>query len=297
MEFTRIKNVDTRIVFPIMKNDGTFITGAAGLDSEYALTGAHGGVAPSFSDCTHEATEIASTGLYYLDVQAAEINDDYATIQVKSSTTGAITQVILIKTKPSDVNTVSVSGTAQTARDIGLSVLLAADQEVNVTKWKGATAPAMTGDAYALIGATGSGLTSLAPASTALSNAVWTDTKAGYLTGDAFLRIGAAGAGLTALGDTRLAHLDADVSTRSTFAGGTVASVTGSVGSVTAGVTVSTNNDKGGYSLTVTPPTAGDIKTAIEAAGSTLATIATAVGALSPNTDEEIDITEIKEGD
>lgn len=61
-----------------------------------------------------------------------------------------------------------------------------------------------------------------------------------------------------------LARLDADVSSRSTFAGGAVASVTGNVGgnvvgsvgsvtgavgSVTAAVTVGTNNDKTGYSL------------------------------------------------
>lgn len=38
------------------------------------------------------------------------------------------------------------------------------------------------------------------------------------------------GSGLTALGDTRLANLDAAVSTRSTYAGGAVASVTGDVG-------------------------------------------------------------------
>lgn len=38
-----------------------------------------------------------------------------------------------------------------------------------------------TGDSYARIGATGSGLTSLAPASTALSSATWTNTRAGYL--------------------------------------------------------------------------------------------------------------------
>jgi hypothetical protein len=49
-------------------------------------------------------------------------------------------------------------------------------------------------------------------------------------TGDNFPRIGVAGAGLTALGDTRIAHLDADVSSRSTYAGGAVASVTGNVG-------------------------------------------------------------------
>ena len=98
MEFRRIKNTDTRIVFPIQKNDGTFITSAAGLDSEFALLGAHGAGAPSFGDCTHEATEIGATGLYYLDLSAAEVNDDFSVVQVKSSTTGAITQVLLVNT-------------------------------------------------------------------------------------------------------------------------------------------------------------------------------------------------------
>lgn len=40
---------------------------------------------------------------------------------------------------------------------------------------------AQTGDSYARIGATGSGLTSLAPASTALSTAVWTAPPTGFL--------------------------------------------------------------------------------------------------------------------
>lgn len=42
--------------------------------------------------------------------------------------------------------------------------------------------------------------------------------------------LGAAGVGLTNLGDARLADLDAAVSSRSTYAGGAVASVTGNVG-------------------------------------------------------------------
>src|SRR5437868_2886360 len=63
-----------------------------------------------------------------------------------------------------------------------------------------------------------------------------TDTGNTVQTGDAFARIGAAGAGLTALGDTRIAHLDADVSSRSTYSGGPVASVTGNVGGI-VGVT------------------------------------------------------------
>ncbi len=74
-----------------------------------------------------------------------------------------------------------------------------------------------TGDSYARIGLTGSGLTSLAPASTALSTAQWTNTRSGNLD-----------------------NLDAAVSTRSTYAGGAVASVTGSVGSI-AGVTFPTH--------------------------------------------------------
>jgi len=44
---------------------------------------------------------------------------------------------------------------------------------------------------------------------------------------------------------------------------GTVSSVTGSVGSVVGGVTVTTNNDKTGYTLTVTPPTAAQVATAV----------------------------------
>jgi len=99
MEFWRKKNTDTRVVFPIQKNDGTFITGATGLDSEFALYGAHAAGSPSFADCTHEATEIGTTGLYYLDVSAAEVNDDLGSaIQIKSISTGAITQVLLIHT-------------------------------------------------------------------------------------------------------------------------------------------------------------------------------------------------------
>jgi hypothetical protein len=96
-----------------------------------------------------------------------------------------------------------------------------------------------TGDSFARIGATGSGLTSLAPSATALSTVQWTNTRAGNLD-----------------------NLDATVSSRSTYAGGPVASVTGnvggnvdgSVGSVFAGVTVTTNNDKTGYSLTQSFP-------------------------------------------
>lgn len=65
------------------------------------------------------------------------------------------------------------------------------------------------------------------------------------------------------LTDARLANLDAAVSTRSVYAGGAVASVTGAVGSVAAAVTVGTNNDKSGYSLAVAPPTSAVVAAAV----------------------------------
>jgi len=55
----------------------------------------------------------------------------------------------------------------------------ALDTVATVTTLTGHTP--QTGDSFALIGATGSGLTSLAPAATALSSATWTATRAGYL--------------------------------------------------------------------------------------------------------------------
>ncbi len=78
--------------------------------------------------------------------------------------------------------------------------------------------------------------------------------------------IGVAGAGLTALGDSRMANLDAAVSSRSTYAGGAVASVSGSVGSV-VGLTaanldaaVSSRLATSGYTA---PPTTVEIATAV----------------------------------
>ncbi|WP_406699230.1 hypothetical protein V5E97_10170 [Singulisphaera sp. Ch08] len=131
-----------------------------------------------------------------------------------------------------------------------------------------------TGDSFARIGANGAGLTALGDTRLANLDAA-VSTRSTYAgadtsgtttlltrlpgivvaqTGDAYALIGAAGAGLTALGDTRLANLDAAISTRSTYAGGAVASVT-------AAVTVGTNNDKSGYSLNLSQALT-DVKTA-----------------------------------
>jgi hypothetical protein len=75
---------------------------------------------------------------------------------------------------------------------------------------------------------------------------------------------------------TKLANLDTTVSSRSTYAGGAVASVT-------AGVTVTTNNDKSGYSLSVTPPTAAQVRTEMDSNSTKLANLdATVSSRLAP---------------
>ena len=73
-----------RLTFGLYKSDGTLISGATGLDSEISKDGG------AFADCTNEATEIGSTGIYYLELTTTETNCTSAIVQTKSSSTGAV---------------------------------------------------------------------------------------------------------------------------------------------------------------------------------------------------------------
>lgn len=99
MELVRQKNVATRVVFPLVDADGDLVTGASGLDSEIDEF-ADGSNPSGFTDCTNEATEIGSTGIYYLNLTQTEMNQDYLVVQIKSSS--AKTQVLLISTMVGD---------------------------------------------------------------------------------------------------------------------------------------------------------------------------------------------------
>lgn len=116
------KNVAYRHIFPIFDADGDLVTGAAGLDSEISKD------CGTFTDCTNEATEIAtSSGMYYLDLSATEMDADSVAIIIKTSTSGAkTTPVVLYPEEPGDirVNATQLAGTTLTGRDIGTSVLL-----------------------------------------------------------------------------------------------------------------------------------------------------------------------------
>ncbi len=133
---------------------------------------------------------------------------------------------------------------------------------VNVVNWKGSAAQNMTGDAYARLGApAGASLsadiaavnaktTNLPASPAAVGSAMTLQASAVQAVWDAltsaFTTSGSIGKRLSD-------NVDAQISTRSTFAGGAVSSVTGNVGgsvnSVNSPVTVGTNNDKLNYGL------------------------------------------------
>lgn len=111
-----VKNTALRVTFPILDADGDLVSGAAGLDSEVSKD------AGTFADCTNEATEIAtSSGIYYLDLTSTEMNADTVSVQVKSSTTGAKTTVIVLYPQEAgdikvDVQSINASTTAAAAQ-------------------------------------------------------------------------------------------------------------------------------------------------------------------------------------
>lgn len=73
------------VVFPILDADGDLVTGAASPDSEVSKNG------DTPADCTNEATEIGSSGKYYLLLTGTELTADVVDINVKNGTAGAKT--------------------------------------------------------------------------------------------------------------------------------------------------------------------------------------------------------------
>jgi hypothetical protein len=104
------KNVAYRVTFPILDADGDLVTGATSPDSEISKDGG------TFTDCTNEATEIAtSSGMYFLDLTSTEMNADTVAIIVKSGN-GKTTPIVLYPEEAGDirVNVTAYGGTAGT---------------------------------------------------------------------------------------------------------------------------------------------------------------------------------------
>lgn len=104
-----IKGVAYRVTFPIFDADGDLVTGATSPDSEVSKDGG------TFADCANEATEIATaSGMYYLDLTAAEMAADTVTIIVKSST-GKTTPIVLYPEAGLEVKGVCTTGGSTTS--------------------------------------------------------------------------------------------------------------------------------------------------------------------------------------
>ena len=110
------KNVAYRVTFPILDADGDLVTGATGLDSEVSKDGG------TFTDCTNEATEIAtSSGVYYLDLTATEMNADTVAVIVKTTSSGAKTTVLVmcpLETADMPVDVLAISGDSVAADNL-----------------------------------------------------------------------------------------------------------------------------------------------------------------------------------
>lgn len=103
------KNAAWRVTVPIFDADGDTVTGATALDSEISKDGG------AFADCTNEATEIGTSGIYYLDLTSTEMNADTVVIQVKTSSAGAKTTNIIAYPQEADDIRVSVTQWTGTA--------------------------------------------------------------------------------------------------------------------------------------------------------------------------------------
>ena len=110
------KGVAYRVTFPILDADGDLVTGATGLDSEVSKDGG------TFIDCTNEATEIAtSSGVYYLDLTATEMNADTVAVIVKTTSSGAKTTVLVmypLETTDTPVDVLAISGDSVAADNL-----------------------------------------------------------------------------------------------------------------------------------------------------------------------------------
>jgi hypothetical protein len=104
-----------------VRNTTTYglITSWTGADSQVSKDGA------AYAACTNEATEIGSSGSGYIELTAPEMNADMVQYKLTLTNTNAETLVITLYPEEAGdyrANTVQVSGTTQTARDLGANL-------------------------------------------------------------------------------------------------------------------------------------------------------------------------------
>jgi hypothetical protein len=198
------KNAAFVVTFPIYDNDGDLVSGAAGLDSEVSKDG---GV---FADCTNEASEIGSSGIYTLTLTSTEMNADVVCTITKTTTTNAKTAVNVMYTATRQLVDLAFPNTSGRGMDVDAS----GGVEVGAFQAGAITAAAFGAgaiDAAAIatgaidadaIAADAIGSSELAATAAAeIADAVWDEIMSGHLTDGSFgarlapLRAGTAQAG------------------------------------------------------------------------------------------------------
>lgn len=107
------KNEAWRETFEIRDINGDLVSGASGLDTEVSIDGA------AFGDATNEATEIGSTGVYYIDLTAAEMNGDTIVVKITSTTIDSKDIVMIFHPSAEDFDA------AKTSRDANNTIVAA----------------------------------------------------------------------------------------------------------------------------------------------------------------------------
>ena len=242
------KNTAFRAYLNILDADGDPVSGATALDSEVSIDGG------SFTDCSSEATEIGSSGMYYLDLTAAEMNGDAICVQVKTSSSGAkTTQLVFYPEEVGDIrcDTVQISGDSTAADNLEL----AADGTGYNLGGGSVVAASVTGAVGSVTGAVGSvtGNVGGTVASVVGAVASVTGNVGGNVTGSVGSVVGAVGSVTGAVGSVTGA-VGSVIGNVGGNVVGSVASVTGAVGSVTGNVGGSVNSvtNKTGYALGAT---------------------------------------------
>ena len=220
-----IKNQAYRAYFPIYDNDGDLVTGATGLDSERSLDGA------TVADCTNEATEIAtSSGLYYLDLTAAEMNTSCTIVKVKSTSTDSKDAVLVFYPQESGDIKVDVQSWLGTAV---ATPTVAGVPEVDITHIQGGTQTVTDLKDFADAGydpatnkvegvklvdttTTNTDMVAAAPTAAANADAVWDEAKAGHVGAGSFgeeVQTHALSTEISALNDVSAADVNAQCDT------------------------------------------------------------------------------------
>jgi hypothetical protein len=204
------KNTAFTVTFPIYDADGDLVSGAAALDSEVSKDGG------TFTDCTNEAGEIAtSSGVYALALTNTEMNADIVATITKTSTTGAKTAVNVMYTTTRQIDDLAFPTSS------GRSIDVTATGGVGID-WANVENPTTT---VGLSGTTVKTATDVEADTSDIQSRLPSALVSGRMSSDAVAISGSTTAADNV--EANIGNLDAAVTSRAPESGGNVAAIKG----------------------------------------------------------------------